>query len=264
MNFVDARTTLPRHPTRRWRARDVQAILGFVVHHAAGDSDVEATARYHIGPNHTDPNGMAGLAYTFFIDRDGVVTWANDLEAATWSQGGGGNVRPDVDGDGDADRDDGANDANGRFVGICLAGSFDGPHNPTGKEPTPEHLLALLALIGHLVGKYRAPDHPEALFGALPRVRMYDVWAHADFGKAACPGRTVTELLAALRRSRGRASRSALEWQQGLTRAGFDPGPIDGVWGTRSRAALIAWQTSRGLEAAGHRDDASARLLFGG
>jgi lytic murein transglycosylase len=40
--------------------------------------------------------------------------------------------------------------------------------------------------------------------------------------------------------------------QDALGALGFDPGPADGVFGTRSRAALRAWQAARGLPADGH------------
>lgn len=40
--------------------------------------------------------------------------------------------------------------------------------------------------------------------------------------------------------------------QSALTQLGFDPGPVDGVWGKQSEAAVRAFQRSRGLEVDGH------------
>lgn len=41
-------------------------------------------------------------------------------------------------------------------------------------------------------------------------------------------------------------------WAQGaLKQLGFDPGPVDGVMGQRTQAAIKAYQTARGLEADG-------------
>ncbi len=40
-----------------------------------------------------------------------------------------------------------------------------------------------------------------------------------------------------------------------LTFEGFDPGPVDGVFGARSQTALAAFQTKRGLPASGKLDD---------
>ncbi len=49
--------------------------------------------------------------------------------------------------------------------------------------------------------------------------------------------------------------------QQGLTRAGFSPGPADGVFGPATRAAIRGWQTSRGATATGYLDVAGAAAL---
>lgn len=40
---------------------------------------------------------------------------------------------------------------------------------------------------------------------------------------------------------------SVTDLQTRLKRAGFDPGPIDGIFGSRTRAAVISFQRSRGL-----------------
>ncbi len=49
--------------------------------------------------------------------------------------------------------------------------------------------------------------------------------------------------------------------QQGLTRAGFSPGPADGVFGPATRAAIRGWQTSRETTATGYLDAAGAAAL---
>ena len=49
--------------------------------------------------------------------------------------------------------------------------------------------------------------------------------------------------------------------QEGLGRAGFSPGPSDGVFGPATRAAIRGWQTSRGTAATGYLDAAGAAAL---
>ena len=49
--------------------------------------------------------------------------------------------------------------------------------------------------------------------------------------------------------------------QEGLQAAGFNPGGADGMFGSRTRAAIRSWQTSRGVRATGYLDDASVAAL---
>ena len=49
--------------------------------------------------------------------------------------------------------------------------------------------------------------------------------------------------------------------QAGLRVSGFDPGPVDGVFGPRTREAIRGWQESRGLPASGWLDAAAAAEL---
>jgi peptidoglycan hydrolase-like protein with peptidoglycan-binding domain len=44
------------------------------------------------------------------------------------------------------------------------------------------------------------------------------------------------------------------EIQKALVGAGYDPGPTDGVWGSKSVAALAAYQRDQGLEPTGKID----------
>src|SRR5690349_8654820 len=49
--------------------------------------------------------------------------------------------------------------------------------------------------------------------------------------------------------------------QEALKQQGHDPGPIDGVYGPRTAAALKAYQQSQQLEATGQLDDATLARL---
>lgn len=51
--------------------------------------------------------------------------------------------------------------------------------------------------------------------------------------------------------------------QQQLKDAGFDPGPIDGIFGPKTEAALRAYQESSGIEVTGIADDATIAALTG-
>ena len=51
--------------------------------------------------------------------------------------------------------------------------------------------------------------------------------------------------------------------QEALKQQGHDPGPIDGVDGPRTQAALKAYQHAQGLEATGRLDDATRAKLGG-
>jgi peptidoglycan hydrolase-like protein with peptidoglycan-binding domain len=49
--------------------------------------------------------------------------------------------------------------------------------------------------------------------------------------------------------------------QEGLTAAGFDAGPVDGVMGERTRAALREFQRARGLDPTGEPNQATLTEL---
>lgn len=273
MQFIDGRPgrpdALPTHATRRWGTRSVQSIKGFVIHHTAGSNDdPRATARGHVAPGRHGAEGMAGLAYTFFVRRNGDVWWANDLIARTWSHGGG-SAHPDVNGDGKVDAADGLGNANAEFLAIVVAGSFHSRWNLTNAQPTAHQLAAVVVLLSHMTGNAQWGAAPAELFGALGHLTVGDVWGHAHFGKAACPGDRLLTLTDWLRESRA-PLRGVEDWQRALVARGFtlgDFGPgrdgVDGKWGNASRNALRAFQASVNLAPTGDRDPITARALFG-
>ena len=74
----------------------------------------------------------------------------------------------------------------------------------------------------------------------------------------AAPQATAESLEAGLELSR--ADRRLI--QLGLAAKGFDPGPADGLFGRGTRGAIGRWQASRGEEATGYLEVASAKLLL--
>lgn len=59
-----------------------------------------------------------------------------------------------------------------------------------------------------------------------------------------------------------RPARDAFETQLGLARLGISPGSIDGVFGSRTRSALVAFQQKTGLPLTGDLDGATRRRLL--
>jgi len=50
--------------------------------------------------------------------------------------------------------------------------------------------------------------------------------------------------------------------QEALIEKGFDPGPVDGVWGSKTKAAVVKFQESAGLTANGEVDGATKSSLM--
>lgn len=71
--------------------------------------------------------------------------------------------------------------------------------------------------------------------------------------------RATPRLKNAVPASNGWARETVRTVQERLTRLGYRPGPVDGLWGSRTRDALVAFQRSAGLEGSGRLD---ARTLL--
>lgn len=52
--------------------------------------------------------------------------------------------------------------------------------------------------------------------------------------------------------------------QEALVEKGFDPGPVDGMWGSRTKAAVMKFQESAGLTANGQIDGPTEISLLSG
>ena len=57
---------------------------------------------------------------------------------------------------------------------------------------------------------------------------------------------------------------TVLDIQRRLQALGFDPGPLDGAWGSRTRAAVIAFQKARGLTVDGVVGPKTTAAMYAG
>lgn len=202
---------------------------GVVYHQSLGSTIAADIANYHIGPNHMSQDGLPGMAYWAFVGVDGLVGVVNDLGDRTWSQG-------DLNTPGDE---------NSKYLAVCFGGDFAGPGHPGG-EPTTEQIVVAARLWLDLRSIFSFQDH--ALYG------------HYDFGKAACPGSTLAEVIRALKENVVRFT-TPMQRQRVLASLGYDPGPVDGVWGIRSRLALTRFQHAKGVRVDGIWDEQVESLV---
>ncbi|MBU1082772.1 MAG: peptidoglycan-binding domain-containing protein [Spirochaetes bacterium] len=243
--FLDGRISLPRHKTKRWIKRAVHQIQGVVFHHTAGHGSAADICRYHVGPNHISASGLPGGSYTFMVGPDGSVFWVNDLDDKTASQND-----PNRPGSENAD-----------FLAVSFLGDFSSPGHVAG-QPTLPQLAAGLSLVLHLIGYTEDPRVPGVLLGALGHLFSTDVWGHYHFGKAACPGSTLQAVIEAARWHDPDTGHDALEWQVALNAKGYDDSAPDGIWGPKSRSALVRFQAAHDLPVTGDRDERTERELF--
>lgn len=247
---------------KRYRKRDPKAV-GFVIVHKSGADGppgfrgMEGSARFVV--NH---RGWQGFAYTFWFPRVPDVDPAGRLVVY---RGQPDDVRSFHTG--------------GRMntigVGFGVQGNYDGDADGViEREPTEFQLRALEKMARYAEGRYPA-------FSITGRADDADAWrlsGHWEHGKPVCPG---DALVAWVRRMRGEGGAmvdddelgpqglevdpkrfTKSERQKALALLGYDPGPIDGIWGYRSRAALETFQAAEGLvvDGAWGRHSAAAML----
>lgn len=223
--IVDARHLLRRNEEYKWKQRDPEKITGLVWHQALGWGTVEDVAEYHCGPNHMSQKGLPGIAYTFAIRRDGEILLCNDIEDRTWSQG-------------TRERE---GDENAEFASCMFEGRFwaRDVNDANVGEPTPEQIMSGLRLWQICVDVF-GWDKVSSLFG------------HFDFGKEACPGYTLQQIILAVRRPEPLADKDNVMWvQKKLKQLGHYTGEIDGLWGPLSKRAVVEFQQQNDLEATG-------------
>ncbi|MCT8139103.1 N-acetylmuramoyl-L-alanine amidase [Anaerobacillus sp. CMMVII] len=223
MNINDKRNSLVRHPSKRYRRRAISEIRNIAIHHSATTSgSAEAFARYHV--NSLD---WPGIAYHYVVNKDGSIDLCHDPEVVSYHVG----------------------NSNGRALGICMVGDF--------RTQTLERAQrnATLKLVRKLLNDFN--------------LSVEDVWGHIEFPGYAwkpCPSISMEQFRASLREGRAIPTSSPIvipsqptnrtilsqgdrgddvrAIQQRLNNLGFEPGPIDGIFGPLTVDAVQRFQRS--------------------
>ncbi len=228
---LDGRRKLARNIRgRKWRKRSVKKLKGMVWHQELGWGSVEGVAKYHTGKNsHLCKGGVESISYTFAIRRNGQIILCNDLNKATWSQGYRGRK----------------GDENAEFCGVMFEGLFNGEHVTDTSSKEPNGMQMTSALILWQVCK------------ELWSWRECDLYGHYLFGKPSCPGDTLRTIIEAVRVNTVQEDQpkydftKTIDRQKALKKLGYNTGKADGVWGPKSRGALIRFQSAVRLVADG-------------
>jgi hypothetical protein len=226
----DGRQTLPRG-TRTWSSRNPENLKGMVLHQSLETKgSASSVAEYHSGPNHIRSDGLPGLSYTLFVERDGKVILANSIADKTWSQG-----YKDPDGV----------DENAMYMGVCVGGNFSGPGYLGTQVPTIEQLDAVSNLWNLCRGLWHWSGN--GLLG------------HFHFGKPACPGDVLAKYIYS---QRSNQFASVVDKQRALQILGYYKAKVDGDWGPVSKAALVAFQIDAGLDPDGVWGSLTSAAVF--
>ncbi len=122
-------------------------------------------------------------------------------------------------------------------------------------SPSPSRVICLAFATGFVVTATR-PAAAQRLLGATGRIPS----------RVPAPGH-VADIHRTRRHRRASPQRSRtvvadpVGWQVALDRAGFSPGVIDGIIGSKTRAALRTFQASSGLKTSGEPDSATRTAL---
>ena len=95
----------------------------------------------------------------------------------------------------------------------------------------------------------------SSVAGALMMILALPAWAAEE--KKASPAKEEK----AEKKAPAKGSEEVQKLQEALKAKGQDPGPIDGVMGSKTRAAIKAFQEASGLKATGRLDDPTAEKL---
>lgn len=208
--LIDFRSQIPRHPTRKWKTR-LEASHIFIHCTASDNQDPKKVAQYHItsGPqNHLSRYGAPSIAYHDFIDKQGVIYHCNNYTDITWHTKGSNNI------------------------GIGIAMAFRGQDQ--GALPTNHQWLALLQHVTVLCLYLKIL--PKNVLGHR-EARGFSIFSRGSIRyKKECPGMAVD--LNQLR------AEITVRLQKRLNAERLYHGKIDGIFGKKSQAALMAFQPS--------------------
>lgn len=139
--------TLPVHPTRRYRTREISQVTTHYVHHSAtnGQNTIDY-AMYHV-----NSKGWPGIGYHQVIEPSGLLVITNYPETVSYHTSGKNTVG----------------------IATCLSGNF------MTKDPTPEQLKTLMwvnkTLYQKLPNLIETKGHRDDGNTSCPGDRLYHI-----------------------------------------------------------------------------------------
>ncbi|WP_183163756.1 peptidoglycan recognition protein family protein [Alteribacter keqinensis] len=205
---------LHTHKTKLYGRRQLQDIDRIAIHHSGTlEGSAASFARYHV-----DALGWPGIGYHYVISKDGSVRTSNELETVSYHVSG----------------------SNRRAVGICLIGNFTREKLPTAQRRSAENLVLtlmnmLFLPVNAVLGHREFSGHKS---NQCPGLNM-----HAFRRNIAPHSHTTLK--------KGDQGKDVGDLQQRLKDSGYDPGPVDGLFGPLTEKAVLALQKDSGIREEG-------------
>ncbi|MET3505208.1 peptidoglycan recognition protein family protein [Halalkalibacter oceani] len=227
MKIVDKRHSLTVHGARYYQRRTRRDIQFIAIHHSATVSgSAEAFAAYHV-----TQLGWPGIGYHYVVDKEGIISWCHSVETVSYHVG----------------------NSNAGAIGICLVGDF------RQERLQPVQRAAAVALTKSLMQEL-----------GIPKERVLGHQEFPGYQWKACPAFSMSEFRRELTKggtkalfSKGDKGPEVKAIQQRLKELGFSPGPIDGMYGPQTAAAVIHFQQQAGIAVDGITGPETWGRLFG-
>lgn len=224
-------------PRKPWTWLKPSRVQGIVIHHSGvkdgptGVAAVQAFERHHM-----QVRKWSSIAYNWLVDVDGTI-YEGRQKGAVGGATRGWNFRTEA---------------------VCYIGDGDEPLSPEAMKGFVVVTNYLHDIYG---GKLWVKSHKDFAATSCPGDSLYG-WVQSGMSIPVSPGAVpepvdweelirffyaVGHLLVAHPLKRGARGSVVRLVQEALVRKGFKPGPIDGVFGWRTKRAVQGFQRSRGF-----------------
>lgn len=229
MNLIDKRNSLASSRSRSYRRRAKSAIRNIAIHHSATTAgSAEAFARYHV-----NELGWPGIGYHYVVDKEGVVSLCHDLEVVSYHVG----------------------NSNGYAVGICMVGDFRNESlGDVQRQATIEltrRLMKELSIpVENVWGHVEFPGYSWKMCPSINMEGFRTELQEAGESLSGLPARPPLYVAGERQRtilSRGDQGDDVRALQERLQELGFQPGPIDGIYGPLTFDAVSRFQRAASI-----------------
>lgn len=232
INYKDYRNILPYNKFgKKWAKR--KEVNKIIVHQSLSDGSIHAINNYLISPNnHISESGCPHICYHICIGKDGSIYLCNNFDDETWHTKG----------------------QNNKGLAICILGNFNGVGWNKGHEPASNQVDSLINVLKNLIRNLS--------------LKSIDIYGHYHYGKPACPGKTLSNIVEDFRLGIIRIDHNRLDSikdiQNALLKLGYKLekyGP-DGIYGEETKKAIVKFQFDNNLYTSGYPNEETRNILY--